>query len=318
MAYCPKCHTEYEDGITVCADCGTPLEDTVSETNMELVYTYKSERVLKRFLEYLNYSKIATEVIKNPETDRFELYASADDTMRIRRAYAVFISVESGRSSTDRALSQYEAEDNLSEFDAEEDSEASEKALPESESEPLEAAEESFFNELMEESSVQEMTQINLRSGGQTEYTSADFKAKDSLSTGIMLLVLGLIGLVLVGLAYFDIFPYFNSLFAQIVMGLVFLALIACGIYTLRAYPAQKAAVAEETALLKRIRDWQQSSLTKDFICTKLPETDTEEERLLLCQEYMEKALHEAFPNADPSIVSFLTEEHFSRLFEEE
>ena len=29
--YCPKCKTEYIPGITVCADCGTPLVEELTE-----------------------------------------------------------------------------------------------------------------------------------------------------------------------------------------------------------------------------------------------------------------------------------------------
>lgn len=32
MPWCPKCETEYRDGITVCADCGSALVEDLSET----------------------------------------------------------------------------------------------------------------------------------------------------------------------------------------------------------------------------------------------------------------------------------------------
>ena len=37
MPWCPKCKNEYREGITVCADCGTPLvNDFVEEILYEI------------------------------------------------------------------------------------------------------------------------------------------------------------------------------------------------------------------------------------------------------------------------------------------
>ena len=51
MPWCPKCKTEYREGIEVCADCGSQLveedklqeEDTVQQTKeavLEMLYNF--------------------------------------------------------------------------------------------------------------------------------------------------------------------------------------------------------------------------------------------------------------------------------------
>ena len=65
MPWCPKCETEYREGITVCADCGSdlvddlsakyPLTPTMEETqiveSMEEIFQDMSEEEASAFLE---------------------------------------------------------------------------------------------------------------------------------------------------------------------------------------------------------------------------------------------------------------------------
>jgi hypothetical protein len=59
MSYCPKCKYEYEDSITVCPDCNTPLVDVLPEDELTIPIFYdENEEYCKKMIDYLHYNKI--------------------------------------------------------------------------------------------------------------------------------------------------------------------------------------------------------------------------------------------------------------------
>lgn len=329
MPFCPNCKNEYEAGITHCADCGTALVDTISYIDMTLVYTYKSKRVLDRFLEYLEYSKIKTVVNENAETGEYELYAYPRDVERVKRAYAVLISVELGRKTADN-LSPSEAQsllNNASAIMEESTSAPGEELLvdleevtdstDEDEDDDMsEDEDDDFMQELFQEESVSSMTRANIRTRSNNTYTSAEFRAKDTLSTGIMLLVFGILGLGVVLLSYFGVWVVLHSLFSQLVMGAVFLILLILGVYSFFHYSRCMEEASVENELIKTIKDWIALNLTKESIETQVSATESEEETFLLYQKYIEEQLNTAFPDVDSALLEHMAEEWYTNLYE--
>ncbi len=329
MPFCPNCKNEYEVGITHCADCGAELVDNISYIDMTLVYTYKSKRVLDRFLEYLEYSKIKTVVNENTQTGEYELYASPRDVERVKRAYAVLISVEVGRKNADN-LSPSEAQDllnNASAITEESVSAPGEDLLDslhdsenvdsdDSEDDSDQGEEDDFMQELFQEESVSSMTTANIRTRGNNTYTSAEYRAKDTLSTGIMLIAFGVVGLGLVLLSYLGVWVVLHTLFSQVVMGVVFLVLLILGIYSIGHYSRCMDEATIENEAIADIKNWISMNLTKETIESQVVATESEEETFLLYQKYIEEQLDAAFPDTDPLLLEHMAEELYSTLYE--
>ena len=89
--WCPKCKTEYRDGITVCVDCGSDLvEGTAEEFEAEDICSFRDEQTADKFTEYLDYSGIKS-FKKTDEQGAFCIAVSETDKKQAEKLLRGFI-----------------------------------------------------------------------------------------------------------------------------------------------------------------------------------------------------------------------------------
>jgi hypothetical protein len=77
MPYCPKCKTEYVDGIIECVDCHLPLIDSEKDLMISPEFLISVETELaRRIKEFLGYSGIDVTMKFDPKVDLFDIYVA--------------------------------------------------------------------------------------------------------------------------------------------------------------------------------------------------------------------------------------------------
>ena len=79
MPYCPKCKTEYIEGIIECSDCHVPLIDSEKDLIIPSVFLISAETELaRRIKEFLGYSGIDVSMKFDPHEDLFDIYVASN------------------------------------------------------------------------------------------------------------------------------------------------------------------------------------------------------------------------------------------------
>ncbi len=66
MPFCPKCFTEYNEGVEQCADCNSPLVPVIPDIEVELPPEYKDWIHLAR-LTSSEYAEMVLEILQKKE-----------------------------------------------------------------------------------------------------------------------------------------------------------------------------------------------------------------------------------------------------------
>ena len=283
--WCPKCKTEYRDGITECADCGAKLVERDELSDNVNVCEINDEASADEILEYLQYSGVKTAAKEEDSENQSEQEAEAGDT---------------------------EDEELVEKDDAmEEDSEVDDAK------EDIENMDDDDDNLLVSDKIMEDTSELLLTSD-KKEYVKKADEYRDMKYSGITFIVFGIIGLIYLALCKLEVLPitYNNVIFVIIVI--LFVIFVISGIVSIHKAGKIKLLISEEEAKTKEIKEWLDQNLTQDMIDGWLDSQVTDMENDLILTARIKKMLEKEFDDQSEEYIEMIADEYFEEHFMEE
>lgn len=309
MPWCPKCKTEYREGITVCADCKVELvaeyKDALLQDATEMLVKVDAEHQMfvKKMHDFLEYSGIPSVVLT--EGDMIGVYVAPENYKQAKKCFKAFYSVEtelvSLQQAAETAFMKGEEFDYFGEEDGEED-------------ESTDAKTADFFDDR------QKTTASGSDETNKEKYTSAATKYEDYRSSGVTFTVLGVLGVGFALLNFIDVIDLFGNNFSCFVLFAVFGIFLALGIFSFSKADQLKESAENEKKLVAEANEWMEKNFSLDMLVSLDDNGENTSDGLrpkeilyMDCIDKLVERLLEAFPDLHDSLAEQLVEDFCSR-----
>ena len=304
MPWCPKCRLEYREGITVCADCNSPLvaESELAEEKQELC-SYESREVLEQMNEFFQFSDVKSgEIVYHEEEGLWYLKVAASDQKKAEKLYHGFMLGEMDRK---KELEEHvlPEEEHLKGSECA----AAEEAVEESQSGPLDAAQE-----YLKERILLNEKNASLHSKEHASYVKQEERYRDYNSTGYTFLMIGIAGFVVMLLSWMQVLKIFHgNLIAQVVFSIISVGCIIIGIQSIGKARYLKKDIGNEKALEERILSWLSGNINQEELEAVGREDSSEEVNYLNQIAYIKEQLMEEFKDENEDYLDQLIDEYY-------
>jgi len=308
MAWCPKCKTEYKEGVTHCSDCHSELIDDYNEV-LKLEATENLVNVdagntgfAQRLCNFLEHSGIIC-ALDDSNEEYIGILVRPKDLNKAKRCFKAFYSVES------------------------------EIAVQKSEEYAAFLADTNAYFDGDEEEEDEDVVREDDSCCSQNTFVSAVARYDDYRSSGIVFTFLGIIGIGFAVLNFLNVITLFGSGFSAGVLFVMFSIFFVLGIISFRKADGLKDAMEQEKELAVKVKEWLQEHVTKESLqepattedTTEADESDEEAMELELVTEelfYLDRlseirtSVKEAFPEISTAHADHLIEEFIQTNFE--
>ena len=313
--WCPKCKTEYRDGITVCADCGTELvEGTAADFETVDICNLKDEQMADRFVEYLEYSKVKGALKKyDEETDSYKVTVPEKMAKKAERLFEGFLTaVEEDIEQQKEEARRQELEKKTADEDA--DADASDETEDDSEEEKVLAGSDAEDNEELKlgEDDDEEDTARDLLYESTKEYVTKEDAYKDMLFSGLTFIIFGIIGEAYLLLCKLDIIPIKYNVVVLWGLALMFLLFLIGGIVSVVKSARIKTEIPIEKEKTEKILAWMSENLTKEIAEKWTNPEVSQAENDLVVMAHIRSNLVKQYPEEDPAYLDMISEQYFT------
>ena len=350
--WCPKCKTEYRDGITVCADCGEKLvEGTADDFDVVEICDLKDDEMAENFIEYLGYSKIenAKKVIRDGITivtvpSRYEKQveklfmgfqlALEEDKEKQKQealkkaqeeAYAQQDSEDVSVDGTENAdfdqTEESSGTDMESVIDADTQADETEQQWDinndESEDDEKLVEEDDLHDNVITDDEIEEDTADILYTPSKA-YVKKEDEYKDVKFSGITFIIFGILGIAYLTLCKLDIIAIDYNIFVFCVIAALFVGFIVMGVVSVVKSKKIKLQIPEEEILTEELNKWLEENITKERVEKWIDDSVSDEENDLIVMAHIRSILIKKYPDLNVSFIEMLTEEFFNSHFVED
>ncbi len=293
MPFCPKCKNEYRPGIKMCSDCKVELVDDLN--NAPVALARGIEESLKEIQAFLNTNGLqSTFITYDKVRDTHELYADKKDVEKAAGLLQVF----QAKKQMEYLSEKYE--------------------IPMDEMTPERAKE--LMEQEMEEAKEAQKNAKGKGVAAKNSYVDKRQRAEEYKSSGYVLTIVGIIGLlVLIGM-YTGMIPGFESLRTNYmflgVMGALFVVFIAVGIMSFTKIKTIIGQAEADEDMTAKVKAFMEEKLTKTIL-DKIASGGAEEELFFQRAEYMEREIKKEFSDIDDALCEKLIDERYSELYED-
>lgn len=163
----------------------------------------------------------------------------------------------------------------------------------------------------------------NIKKKNSAVYYSSDQQAEDNKSSAWSLLTVGIAGVILIILVYFEVIPlHFGKKFSClsfIVMLALFLGFIVAGIFSFKKFRILKKEAKQEMSLFDSMKEWCFSEIDPEKLDSELFDDEislfTDEELYFKRTDALKEKLSENFKNADEGFLDDFLDQIYEELF---
>lgn len=302
--WCPKCKNEYQDGITVCADCGTELVESLEESQRTNICEINDEITAKEIVDFLTYSGI-TEVEMAEMEDRQGYRISVPDKLA-QKADKIFHGYLLAKEEEKEELNQQGTfgmqDDDMVQEDVQEDDfgdEQDDNTL--------------YVDNVEEETS--ELLHYNLQ---KKEYQLISEKYKDIKFSGLTFILFGVLGAVYLVLSKCKVIPISYNIFIFCVLAVLFAGFIISGIVSFVKARKLKYQIPEEEKRIQEIDNWMEENVTRELLDGWKDDTVSEMENDLFMTAHISRFLAKEYPEEDSAFLEYMADTFYEKHFIEE
>lgn len=326
--WCPKCKLEYQDGITICADCGTELVESIALPDGVDICELMDEAMLDEVMDFLAYSGIK-EMAKEPldDNDGFRLVVDKKEAKKAERLFKGYMMAKAEEKENEEAdLVENAVEENTTTEETFTDASSLEEEFEESDKNAANEEEVGRFalddeelrvNPLLVDE-IDENSSDLLHTKDKKEFVKMSDRYKDILFSGITFIVFGVIGFVYLVLCKEGIIPMSYTDFVLYVLVGMFAIFLVIGVVSIaKAFGLKKKIPAEEKRM-EEINTWLEENITSETLDGWKDASVSDMENDLILSAHICTALMKEFPEENVSFLSFLADAFYEEKFVEE